>query len=131
MEAQERELAQRIDERTKRIKANPSLYQPFGKVAEVEEWLALFQKDAFRYPVLVVHAPSRAGKSEWAVSLFRKPLYVEIGSSLMWPAGMKKLDRDLHDGLVLDDVRDLEFHTRSQGNFQASTIPEACLLTSY
>ena len=55
---------------------------------------------------------------------------MEIRALGMWPAAMKKLDRDLHDGLVLDDVRDLEFHTRSQGNFQASTIPEACLLTT-
>ena len=43
---------------------------------------------------------------------------------------MKKLDRDLHDGLVLDDLRDLGFQTRSQRNFQASTIPEAFLLTT-
>ena len=55
---------------------------------------------------------------------------MEIRALGMWPAAMKKLDRDLHDGLVLDDLRDLDFHTRSQRNFQASTIPEACLLTT-
>ena len=43
-------------------------------------------------------------KSEWAVSLFKKLLYLEIGASGMWLAGMKKLDRSLHDGLVLDDL---------------------------
>ena len=114
----ERELADRVQERTARIKANPNLYQPFGRVPEAEEWLALFQEDALRYPVLVVHAPSRAGKSEWAASLFKSPLYLEVGASGMWPAGMKKLDRNLHDGLVLDDVRDLDFLARNQEKLQ-------------
>ena len=39
---------------------------------------------------------------------------MEIRALGMWPAAMKKLDQDLHDGLVLDDLRDLEFLTRIQ-----------------
>ena len=70
------------------------------------------------YPVLLVHAPSYAGKSEWAVSLFKKPLYVEIGAQCMWPARMKKLDRSVHDGLVLDDLRDLRFLEENQEKLQ-------------
>ena len=31
---------------------------------------------------------------------------------------MKKLDRNLHDGLVLDDVRDLDFLARNQEKLQ-------------
>ena len=115
---QKRDLEQRVAERTKRIRANPDLYKPFNKVAEAEEWLSLFKVDALRYPVLVVHAPSYAGKSEWAVSLFQNPLYVEIGASGMWPAGMKKLDREVHDGVVLDDLRDLDFLARNQEKLQ-------------
>ena len=80
----ERDLEDTIDARTKRIKNNPDLYTPFARVPEAEQWLAEFSRDAMRYPVLLVHAPSHAGKSEWAVSLFRKPLYVEIGASCMW-----------------------------------------------
>ena len=114
----DRDLAATIEERTKRIKNNPALYTPFRKVPEAEQWLALFSEDAMRYPVLLAHAPSYAGKSEWAVSLFKKPLYVEIGAKNMWPAGMKKLDRSLHDGLVLDDLRDLRFLEDNQEKLQ-------------
>ena len=85
---------------------------------EAEEYLAEFTQDAMRYPVLLVHAPSFAGKSEWAVSLFKNPLYVEIGAQCMWPARMKKLDRSVHDGLVLDDLRDLRFLEENQEKLQ-------------
>ena len=81
-------------------------------------WLAKFAHDAMRYPVLLVHAPSYAGKSEWAVSLFKRPLYVEIGAQNRWPARMKKLDRSVHDGLVLDDLRDLSFLEENQEKLQ-------------
>ena len=114
----ERDLERSVEERTARIRNNPQLYTPFRRVPEADAWLDLFTNDALRYPVLVVHAPSYAGKSEWAVSLFRKPLYVEIGASGMWPASMKKLDRNLHDGLVLDDLRDVDFLVRNQEKLQ-------------
>ena len=93
-------------------------YTPFGQVPEADEWLKLFTQDALRYPVLLVHAPSYAGKSEWAVSLFKNALYLELGASGLWPAGMKKLSRDVHDGLVLDDLRDLEFLAANREKLQ-------------
>ena len=114
----ERDLDAAIEGRTKRMRENPDVYTPFGKVPEADDWLAQFPKDDMRYPVLLVHAPSRAGKSEWAVSLFQKPLYVEIGVKNMWPARMKKLDREVHDGLVLDDLRDLAFLEANQEKLQ-------------
>ena len=61
---------------------------------------------------------SLAGKSEWAVSLFKRPLYLEIGVLGLWPPGMKLLDRRIHDGLVLDDLRDLEFLHANQEKLQ-------------
>ena len=114
----QQQLEQDIQERTQRIRSNPKIYQPFGQVDQAQEFLALFQQDAVRYPVLVVHAPSFAGKSEWAVSLFRRPLYLEIGAQGLWPPGMKQLDRSVHDGLVLDDLRDLMFLHDNQEKFQ-------------
>ena len=114
----ERDLDGAIEERTKRIREDRALYTPFDEVPEADDWLALFSKSAMRYPVLLVHAPSYAGKSEWAVSLFKKPLYVEIGAANMWPARMKKLDRSVHDGLVLDDLRDLRFLETNQEKLQ-------------
>ena len=112
------QLDKALAERTKRIRSNPEIYTPFGPVPEAQEWLAIFTRDALRYPVLLVHAPSYAGKSEWACSLFVRPLYAEIGSSGMWPAALKKLDRSMHDGLVLDDLRDLEFLAQNQEKLQ-------------
>ena len=113
-----RQLESEIQQRTQRIRDNPALYQPFAKVPQAEEYLALFSQEAMRYPVLLVHAPSYAGKSEWAVSLFKKPLYLEIGSLGLWPPGMKQLDREVHDGLVLDDLRDLDFLHANQEKLQ-------------
>ena len=112
------ELAKEVEQRTVRIRSNPSLYQPFRKVDQAQEFLELFKQDAMRYPVLVVHAPSFAGKSEWAVSLFQRPLYLEIGALGLWPPGMKQLDRAVHDGLVLDDLRDLQFLHDNQEKLQ-------------
>ena len=112
------ELDREVGLRTVRIRGNPRLYQPFGKVALAEDFLNMFQKEAMRYPVLLVHAPSYAGKSEWAVSLFKQPLYLEIGASGLWPPGMKLLDRTVHDGLVLDDLRDLHFLHENQEKLQ-------------
>ena len=112
------ELEKDIEDRTTRIRSTPALYQPFGWVAQAAEFLALFDHVAMRYPVLLVHAPSYAGKSEWAVSLFKKPLYLEIGASGLWPPGMKQLDRAVHDGLVLDDLRDLKFLHDNQEKLQ-------------
>ena len=113
-----RDLAQVIEQRTAKIRRDPSLYEPFGRVALAEDFLALFTQVAMRYPVLLVHAPSRAGKSEWAVSLFKNPLYLEIGVQGLWPARMKELDRGVHDGLVLDDLRDLNFLHENQEKLQ-------------
>ena len=112
------QLENAIEQRTSRIKSTPELYQPFARVLAAEEYLALFKAEAMRYPVLLVHAPSYAGKSEWAVSLFKKPLYLELGALGLWPPGMRQLDRDVHDGLVLDDLRDLEFIHANQEKLQ-------------
>lgn len=46
----------------KRVKAK--LFKPFEEVPAAKAWLALFSKELDRYPVLVVLAPSRAGKTE-------------------------------------------------------------------
>lgn len=113
-----RRLDQEMEQRAKRIHSNPALYQPFGVVAEAQDWLAHFTADALRYPLLLVHAPSRAGKTEWAESLFRNPLTVEVGGLDHFPDGLRELDRSKHDGLVLDDVRDLAFLSLNQGKLQ-------------
>ena len=112
-------LDNEIEQRTQRIRNNPSIYQPFEQVAVAEELLGLLSKELMRFPVLVVHAPSFSGKSEWAASLFKHPLYLEIGALGLWPPGMKGLDRSVHDGLVLDDLRDLEFIHANQEKLQS------------
>ena len=68
--------------------------------------------------MLLVHAPSCCGKTEWACSLFRKPLKVQVGPLGFFPDGLRALDRKVHDGLVLDDVRDLAFISNNQEKLQ-------------
>ena len=119
-QARAEEAAQRkdIEERTKRIQSNPALYKPFGLVPEAEAWLARFQVDALRYPLLIVHAPSYTGKTEWANSLFSKALELKVGCLKQFPEGMRSFNRKVHQGLVLDDVRDLDFVVEHQEKLQ-------------
>ena len=107
-----------VAERVARIRSNPSLYQPFARVPDAEEWLKLFEVDALRYPILVVLGPSRAGKTEWAKSLFKHPLELKIWTLEFFPDSMRQFKRGVHDGLVLDDVRDLVFLVNHQEKLQ-------------
>ena len=72
-----------------------------------------------RYPVLIVLGPSFTGKTKWVHSLFADALELTIGGLEHFPIKMKKFDRKRHDGLILDDVRDMEFLAANQDKIQA------------
>ena len=116
--ARELKMERDIAERVKRIRADPALYQPFKPVPEAQAWLRLFEKKALRYPLLVAHAPSYCGKTEWAISLFQRPLELKVGTLQHFPEAMRRFDKDKFDGLVLDDVRDLAFLSEHQEKLQ-------------
>ena len=99
----------RIAERTARIRGNTTLYSEFPVVPEAVGWLKVFAQDAVRYPVLVVLGKSGTGKTEWAKSLFKNPLVLQIGRLETFPDAMRGYDRDQHDGIILDDLGDLLF----------------------
>ena len=62
---------------------------------------------------------------DWWRHLDEAPLCVKVSALGMWPAAMKKLGRDLHHGLVLDELRRLEFRARSQ-----EKLPDTCSVRS-
>ena len=107
-----------IEERVKRIRANPEIYRPFPEVPVAQEWLKCFKKDALRYPILVVLGQSRAGKTEWAKSLFEHPLELKIGALTFFPDTLRSFRRGHHDAVILDDVRDLQFLVDHQEKLQ-------------
>ena len=107
---------------TKRVRA--ALFKPFEKVPAAEAWLALFHEELDRYPFLVVLARSRAGKTEWAKSLFKQPLVLQVGTLEHFPDGMRKFRRKFHDGIVLDDLRDFSFCERHQEKMQGKVDTE-------
>jgi len=107
-----------VEARTKRLRSNAALFWPFPDVPEAKAWLALFRKDALRYPVLVVLGKSRTGKTEWAQSLFKNPLVLKIGLLEHFPDQMRRFKRGFHDGVVLDDLRDLRFLVSHQEKVQ-------------
>ena len=111
-------LKQAMEARVARIRSNPQLYRPFPPVPEAQAWLELFKEDSLRYPILLVLGPSRAGKTEWAKSLFSKPLELKIGTLQFFPDAMRHFQRDVYDGLVLDDLRDLQFLVDHQEKLQ-------------
>ena len=116
-EQEEAELKE-IAENTKRIRSNVALYQPFPEVAKAVAWLKCFTTDMLRYPLLVVLGPSGSGKTEWAKSLFTHPLELKVGSLTTFPDGMRAFNRHLHDGIILDDVRDMAFICNNQDKLQ-------------
>lgn len=116
-EQEEAELKE-IDENTKRIRDNKSLYRPFPEVEKAVVWLKCFLVDMLRYPLLVVLGPSGSGKTEWAKSLFTKPLELKVGSLTTFPDGMRAFNRHVHDGVILDDVRDMAYITDNQDKLQ-------------
>ena len=63
----------------------------------------------------------RIGKTEWASSLFKNPLKLQVGSRTYFPEGMREFNKRKFDAVILDDVRDLEFvrehHEKFQGKY--------------
>ena len=62
-EARDKRAAE-MEERTKRIRSNAGLFQPFPSVPEAGAWLEVFKADQLRYPLLVALGASRTGKTE-------------------------------------------------------------------
>ncbi|CAE7470127.1 unnamed protein product [Symbiodinium sp. CCMP2592] len=107
-----------IEANTARLRSNPELYQPFPLVPEAQACLGTFKEDRLRYPLLVVLGASQTGKTEWVKSLFRKPLELKVGSLQVFPEAMRSFDRRVHDGIILDDVRDIAFLSEQQDKMQ-------------
>ena len=67
---------------------------------------------------MIVLGKSHTGKTEWAKSLFQRPLEVKVGTLEHFPEGMRAFDREVHDAVILDDVRDLKFVVMHQEKLQ-------------
>ena len=78
------------------------LRAPFRSFPEVAAWEDSFLSLQFRWKLLVLVADSAAGKSSFAESLFRNPCVVTVEEAEH--LDLKSFDRDVHDGLVLDNV---------------------------
>ena len=117
-EENRQELEAEIAENTKQVQSDPDLYKPFPVVPEAVAWLEVLQTKKLRYPILVVLGASLSGKTEFAKSLFRKPLELKVGPLGHFPDALRRFDRKVHDGIVLDDIRDLAFLTENQDKLQ-------------
>ena len=78
------------------------LRAPFRKFPQVAAWEDTFLNLQFRWKVLVVVADSASGKSSFAENLFERPCVVTVEEAEN--LDLKDFDRDVHDGLVLDNV---------------------------
>ena len=103
---------------TKRLRGNKEIFKPFPDVPQAVAWLRLFLTDAIRYPLLLVFGASGSGKTEWAKSLFKNALEMKVGALAHFPETMRHFVRHHHDGIILDDVRDLEFLSDNQEKLQ-------------
>ena len=134
------EEAALIEANMRRVRANAAVYRPFPAVAAAQAWLAMFREDRLRYPVLVVLGASHTGKTEWVKSLFTNALELKVGSLEVFPQGMRRFQWGVHDGVVLDDVRDMVFLSEHQDKLQgkydslvefATTPGGTCAYTKY
>lgn len=107
-----------IEERVRRLRSNKDLYQSFPRVLAVDTWLLVFNEDRLRYPLLILRGPSLSGKTEFAKSLFKQPLELKLGLLDHFPDGMRRFDRKINDGIVLDDLRDFQFLLNHQEKLQ-------------
>ena len=51
--------------------------------------------------------------------MFSKPLELKIGTLQFFPDAMRHFQRDVYDGLVLDDLRDLQFLVDNEEKLQS------------
>lgn len=99
--ANERE--RKVDQQVAEVKTDlAQLTAPFRHFAAVTAWEDSYLHLNFRWKLLVLVADSASGKSNFAEHLFENPcvLTVEDATNL----DLKNFDKDLHDGLVLDNV---------------------------
>ena len=113
---QERAQDEEREHATKRVRAK--LFRPFPEQPAATAWLQMFGQELDRYPFLIVLAPSRAGKTEYAKSLFTNPLVLQIGDLDHFPDGLRHFDRHAHDAVILDDLRDFKFCVLHQEKLQ-------------
>ena len=118
---------ERRTERVERSEAAKRVHASFAKFDTepvVEAWLRTFELELDRYAFLVVLGPSRAAKTEYAKSLFKNPLVLKVGDLEQFPDGMRAFQRGVHDGIVLDDIRDFKFCVRHQDKLQGKVDTE-------
>lgn len=78
------------------------LRAPFLTFPAVVDWQSSFLHLRFRWKLLVLVADSASGKSTFAESLFDSPYVVTVEDAEN--LDLKSFDRDVHDGIVLDNV---------------------------
>lgn len=117
--------ARELAENRERIHGNPDLHKQFKLFPVAQQWLKTFMHDQHRYALMLVRGASRSGKTELAKSWFRTPCAMTVGDLLsVFPAKMRKYNRRYHDGIVLDDIRDLQFLVNFQHVFQGKPDQE-------
>ena len=78
------------------------LQAPFRSFTEVTEWEDTFLQVQFRWKILVLCADSAAGKSNYAESLFDRPLILTVEAAQH--LDLKEFEYQKHDGIILDNV---------------------------
>lgn len=116
---EQRENAAEREEVMKRFRADPTKYRPFKQFPEIEGWRAVMAEERMRYPILVIIADTRMGKTELAKSIFPLPLKLDIGPLMFFPDHMRTFNRKKHGSIVLDDVRNMKFLTDHQHVLQS------------
>ena len=117
----EEEAAEAIERTATAKRVRAITLEGFTEVPAVTAWQALFAQEVDRYPILVLLAPSRSRKTEYAKSLFKAPLELKIGWLEHFPDGMRRFARQKHDAIILDDCRDFAFLVRHQEKLQGKS----------
>ena len=117
----EREMEAAFHMTQERLRQSP-LWKDFPEIGKIMDWKRKFEVDNFRFPILILLGPSRASKTQYAMSLFERPLVLRLGDALHFPDGLRRLSEGQHDGVVLDDCRDCTFVQLQQDALQSGNM---------
>ena len=109
-----------VAERAKARRALHEMARPFKALtAEIAQWKAQYEVVEERYRMLVLHGPSRTGKSRLARSLFGEDTTLVVDVQHAKHPDLRAFQRGKHQAVLLDEVSSPRFIVENKKLLQA------------
>ena len=81
-------------------------------------WQAGMKLPKHRSEIHLVFALSKSGKTEYGIAIFDNPFICDFGQHGTFPDSFRFFDEDQYDGIVVDEVHDVQHIVNHQNAFQ-------------